>query len=168
MARFRDVKQGRIKESKNVKNIVDLSLCSASLMSRFKAFLTDTFILTMPLMYIVFYFIMGSREEFAQDKLLGWLYIFLPHFIVILSFWFFKQQTPGLKAYELSIIDINTGEKPRIVSLINRYIQTGMAIILILPMFLPYIRKDKKTLQDIMSETCITNTPNKPLPKTKN
>ena len=164
MARWRDVKKGNLKKNTNNKEIqnndINLSLCNASLMARFKAFITDTFMLTMPLMYIVFYFVMGSREDFAANKLMGWIYIFAPHFIIIFSLWFFKQQTPGLKAYELSIVDSYSGEKPTWVSLINRYIQTSLGIFLILPLLFPFFNKEKRTFQDIMSGTCIKNTPN--------
>jgi len=111
-------------------------------------------------MYIVFYFVMGSREEFALHKATGWMLIILPHLIAILAFWYFKQQTPGLKAYELTLVDSYTGEKPSFISLINRYFQTAIATIFILPLLLPYIRKDRRTLQDVMSGTCIQNTPN--------
>jgi len=114
--------------------------------------------ITMPLMYIVFYFVMGSREEFALNKILGWSYIFIPHFIIIFSLWFFKQQTPGLKAYDLSIVDTYTGKKPSAVSLINRYIQTFVSTLLVIPMILPFINKNKKTFQDLLSGTCIINT----------
>lgn len=159
MARWRDVKQGNIKQDikkqnkKTVSN--DTVFNNSSLIVRFKAFLTDTFMLTMPLMYIAFYFVMGSREEFAEHKLLGWLYIFLPHFILIFSLWYFKQQTPGLKAYDLKVVDYYTNKKPSAISLVNRYIQTFISIILVLPIFLPYFKKDKRTFQDIISGTYI-------------
>jgi uncharacterized RDD family membrane protein YckC len=156
MARKKYAKKSKIDNT--ILNTTDI--CSASLMSRFKAFITDTFMLTMPLMYIVFYFVMGSREEFAQDKIMGWIYIFLPHFILIFSLWYFKQQTPGLKAYELSLVDAHTGNKASVVSLINRYIQTFISIVLILPLFYPYLNKQKKTFQDVVSGTCIKSTPN--------
>jgi uncharacterized RDD family membrane protein YckC len=132
----------------------------ANLMDRFKAFVTDTFMILMPLMYVVFYFVMGSREEFAQDKISGWLDIMLPHFIITVSFWYFKAQTPGLKAYELKIADNETQEKPTLVSLINRYVFTTLSILTILPLFIPFFNKNKKTLQDIVSNTYIKNSPN--------
>jgi len=165
MARWRDVKQGNLKDETlnqtKQNNVISSCMCSATLMDRFKAFITDSFMLTMPLMYIVFYFVMGSREEFALNRILGWIYIFVPHFILIFSLWFFKQQTPGLKAYDLSIVDAYTCEKPSAVSLINRYIQTFISIFLILPMILPFINKNKRTFQDLMSGTCIANNPTK-------
>lgn len=161
MARFRDIKQGRGDKNNLNKTKTDISKFDIiPLLVRFKAFITDTFMITMPLMYIVFYLVMGSREEFATNKIVGWLYIFIPHFIIIITFWFYKQQTPGLKAYELSIIDTYTKDKPTLVALINRYIQTFLSILFILPLCIPFFRKDKKTLQDIVSGTYLINTTN--------
>ena len=157
MARWRDTKQGRVKDIPNNQdtNKISSSNCSALLMPRFKAFLTDTFMITMPLMYIVFYFVFGSREEFAMHKAMGWFYIFAPHFSLILTLWLLKQQTPGLKAYDLKLVSASTGEVPSVLALINRYVHTTIAVALILPLFMPFFNKQKRTLQDIMSGTCI-------------
>jgi len=147
-----------VKTVKKQSHIQDI--CNAFLINRFKAFVTDTFMIMMPLMYISFYVLLGSREDFAQHMALGWSYIMLPHFVVTILFWYFKAQTPGLRAYELAIVDSYTGDKPTIVSLINRYIFTTLSMVFILPMFVPYFNKKRKTLQDILSGTCITNRPN--------
>jgi uncharacterized RDD family membrane protein YckC len=162
MGRWRDIKKGKIdKKIKKDKTILkEPSFCDSTLINRMKAFITDTFMIMMPLMYLISYIIIGSLEEFSQNKMLGWLYILIPHFIITVSFWYFKAQTPGLKAYELSIIDSNTGEKASLMALINRYIFTTFAMVLILPLFVPYLTKNKKTIQDIVSNTCIKNTQN--------
>ena len=138
-----------------VRNSISSSNCSATLMPRFKAFLTDTFMITMPLMYIVFYFVFGSREEFAMHKAMGWFYIFAPHFSVIVTLWLLKQQTPGLKAYDLKLVNAKTGEVPSLLALINRYLHTTIAVGLIIPLLMPFFNKQKRTLQDVMSGTCI-------------
>ena len=67
--RFRDVKKGAIKKdsnkAKSLKNIPDYA--SATL--KIKAFLTDSFMLAMPIMYIVFYLLMDGGEAFATHRL---------------------------------------------------------------------------------------------------
>jgi len=158
MSRWRDVKQGKVEEQKQkvVKTIKEkLVLRNASLILRFKAFLTDTFMLTMPLMYIVTYVVLGSLEDFSSQKMLGWLYIMLPHLIIVLALWYFKRQTPGMKAYDLYIVDSNTGKKPSVASLINRYIFTTLSIVLFFTMFIPFLNKSRRTLQDFVSGTII-------------
>ena len=158
MSRWRDVKQGKVEEQKQkvVKTIKEkLVLRNASLILRFKAFLTDTFMLTMPLMYIVTYVVLGSLEDFSSQKMLGWLYIMLPHLIIVLALWYFKRQTPGMKAYDLYIVDSNTGKKPSVASLINRYIFTTLSIVFFFTMFIPFLNKSRRTLQDFVSGTII-------------
>jgi uncharacterized RDD family membrane protein YckC len=66
-----------------------------------------------------------------------------------------------MKAYDLYIIDSTNGEKPSIVSVINRYIFTIVSIIFIFTMLIPFFNKSKKTLQDYISGTIIKDFPNK-------
>lgn len=163
MARWRDVKKVQ-RTQQDKKTLKDSScFCDASLLSRFKAFVTDAFMLLMPLMYLVFYIIMGSREEFADDRMMGWIYIFVPHMLITVGLWFIKGQTPGLKAYEGTIVDKHTGNRPLLIWLVNRYLLT--AIVIIIPLFwlVPFLNKRRLTLQDLLSGTCIKYTPNEPL-----
>jgi uncharacterized RDD family membrane protein YckC len=158
MARWRNVKNNKIEQKKISHN--DVCFCDAPLMPRVKAFITDMFMLLMPIMYLVFYIVMGSREEFAQDKMHGWFYIIIPNLILVVSFWYFKMQTPGMKAYEIAIIDSKTGEKPMLIWLINRYFFTLIAIFTPILWAIPYFNKKKKTFQDYLSGTCIKLHPN--------
>jgi uncharacterized RDD family membrane protein YckC len=157
MSRWRDVKKGKIeeKEIKKSKKGNILILKNASLMLRFKAFLTDTFMLTMPLMYIVTYVVMGSLQDFSANKVLGWLYIILPHLIIVSIFWYKKRQTPGMKAYDLIIVDSLTGKKPTLISVINRYIFTTVSLAFIFTWFIPYLNKSRRSLADFISGTII-------------
>lgn len=149
MSRWRDVKQGK-RQIKKEKSLPQFHI--STILSRIKAFITDSFMILMPLMYIVFYLIMGSREEFAAHKLLGWLYIFIPHFFIILGFWFFKSQTPGYKAYNIKLVT-NTLQKPSLFQLTLRYVVFFVSFILPAGLLFCFIRKDKKNLHDILSQT---------------
>jgi len=163
MSRWRDVKKGKVEEKKiktPKNNKEKLVLKNSSLMLRFKAFLTDTFMLTMPLMYIVTYLVMGSLEDFSSQKAIGWFYIMLPHFLLVISLWFFKRQTPGMKAYDLYIVDSITGQKPTVISIVNRYMFTTISIAFIFTMFIPFFNKSRRTLQDFVSGTIIQEIPN--------
>ncbi len=158
MAKWRDVKQNRVENiEKNSKKQVLLNSSSPSskLSSRFKAFLTDTFLITTPILYIVIYLVMGSGEEFAQNRSLGWGIIFSIHFIIISIFWLKNGQTPGLKAYELKLVDSKTLSRVSVLQVTIRYLTTLFSIISIFFIFTPFINRDKKTLQDIFSNTII-------------
>lgn len=164
MARWREIKKGNgtphsESKSKKAQKEKKATECNSLLMPRFKAFITDSFMLLIPLMYIVFYFVMGGREEFAQDKLSGWLYIFIPHMIIVISFWYFKGQTPGMKAYEVAIINTQSCTKPYLFRLFNRYIFMTLSIFLVLPLFIPYLNRRRLTLWDLLSGTCLKHKP---------
>ena len=155
MAKWRDVKQNRIQETK-VETINKSSRDElASLPSRLKAFLTDTFLITTPILYIVIYLVMGSGEEFSQNRSLGWGIIFTVHALIILIFWLKNGQTPGLKAYDLKLVDSKTESKVSILQAIIRYSATLFSIISIFFIFTPFVNKEKKTFQDIVSNTKI-------------
>ena len=155
MSRWRDIKKGKTTH-KEVKP-KPLSFTIAPPINRIKAFVTDTFMLLMPILYVVFYLIMGSREEFAKNMLTGWIYIFVPHFFITIGFWYFKGQTPGYKAYSIKLVDDNL-QRPSLYRLIIRYFSFALSAILIVGLFLAIARRDKKTLHDIISRTMLIQT----------
>ncbi len=158
MARWRDVKQNRVKNSENFSSIGKASKDNlASLPSRLKAFLTDTFLITTPILYIVIYLIMGSGAEFAQNRSLGWGIIFSFHATIILIFWLKNGQTPGLKAYDIKLVDNTTKQRVSVIQVLIRYVTTLFAVISLFLLFVPFFNKDKKTFQDILSNTVIIN-----------
>lgn len=158
MAKWRDVKQNRVQEEKSngLKNKFSKDNL-ASLPSRLKAFLTDTFLITTPIFYIVIYLIMGSGEEFAQNRIMGWGIIFSVHAAIILIFWLKNGQTPGLKAYDIKLVDNMTKQRVSVIQVILRYLTTLIAVVSIFLLFIPFFNKDKKTFQDILSNTIIIN-----------
>lgn len=158
MAKWRDVKQNKIQQEIKVESNHKLSKNNlASLPSRLKAFLTDTFLITTPIFYIVIYLIMGSGEEFSQNRGLGWGIIFTFHSLVILIFWLKSGQTPGLRAYEIKLVDNVTKQRVSMIQVLVRYVTTLVAVISIFLLFIPFFNKDKKTFQDILSNTIIIN-----------
>ncbi len=157
MAKWRDVKQNRT-QKKNTDSIKNSSKDDlASIPSRLKAFLTDTFLITTPIFYIVIYLIMGSGAEFAQNRGLGWGIIFGVHATIILIFWLKNGQTPGLKAYDIKLVDNITKQRVSVIQVLVRYITTLFAVVSIFLLFIPFFNKDKKTFQDILSNTIIIN-----------
>ncbi|BDY13096.1 RDD family protein [Hydrogenimonas cancrithermarum] len=160
MGRWRKVKQGKIgKRREKRKTSDETALPCAPITLRLKAFLTDTFMITMPILYIVIYLVMGDREGFREHMGEGWLIILIVHMAATLLFWKLKAQTPGMKAYDLTLIDPQTGEKPGIVKLFLRYVMLQTAILSFFGMFLPFIMRHKEGLHDLVSGTCIVYRP---------
>ena len=160
--RFRDVKQGKstvekpVSEKKVNKSKEELSTY-ASVRLKIKAFLADAFMLVMPIMYVVFYLIMDGRDGFAQDKMMGWVYILVPLIIVQTLFMYFTGQTPGYRAYNITLIDEQTKEKPSFFIILFRNASAVLSLFTLLGWALMFFRKDNKTLHDLLSATAVVN-----------
>lgn len=155
--RIRDIKQGKIKNLESKKKLN--ALRHAPLRLRIKAFITDTFMIAMPIMYIVNYAVFGSLKEFSQHKLIGWIYILIPLLIVLTLFMLISKegQTPGMKAYSLALRGLNkdktpSSHKPGSLSVIFRQIGSILGIVLFgwITMFM---RRDRRTLHELLSNT---------------
>ena len=156
MSKWRDVKQNRAKSTKDgSKNILHSS--SVSISKRFRAFLTDLFLITTPILYIVIYLILDGGDSFSQNRTLGWSIILISTFFILAIFWLKNGQTPGLKAYDLKLVDNKTKARVSILQIIIRYFVTLFSIVLIAPLFFAFFNKERKTVQDILSNTVIIN-----------
>jgi len=154
--RFRDIKQGKVAEQHSeVKQPKYLKRDYASTGSKVKAFLTDSFMLVMPIMYIVFYLVMGGREGFAEHKALGWVYILLPLVVVQTAFMFKTGQTPGYRAYGITLIDESTGKRPSLFIIVFRNLSAILSLFTLFGWIMMFFRKDHKTLHDLLSGTAV-------------
>ena len=159
--RFRDLKKGQIKNNKPTKKKPKkegLIIPYATNKQKAKAALTDIFMLLMPIMYIVFYLVMDGREAFAEDKMLGWLYILVPFIIFQSAFMFFSNgQTPGYRAYKIRVVDTETFLKPPLFSIIFRNTAMVLSILTLFGWLMMFFRKDHKGLHDLLSNTSVIN-----------
>lgn len=154
--RFRDIKQKK-GEKQTVAPKADSAFLYpyASRGEKVKAFITDSFMLLMPIMYIVFYLVMGGREGFGEEKMLGWIYILIPLVIVQTLFLARTAQTPGYRAYDLMLIDEGTGEKPSSFITLFRNLCAILSFFSIIGWIMMFFRKDAKTLHDLLSNTAV-------------
>lgn len=155
--RFRDVKQGNTvktneNETKKSSNKLELPYYATAGM-KVKAFLTDSFMLVMPIMYVVFYLVMDGREGFAAHKAMGWLYILIPLIIAQTIFMFKTGQTPGYRAYNITLIDESSKEKPSLFSILFRNMAAVLSLLTFFGWLMMFFRKDSKTLHDLLSNT---------------
>ena len=159
--RFRDIKKGKnIGKKEKEKSTTDTNNY-ASVRIKIKAFLTDAFMLVMPIMYVVFYLIMDGREGFAEHKLLGWFYILLPLVVVQTIFMTISGQTPGYRAYNIALIDEKTKMKPTLFVILFRNLSAILSLFTIIGWVLMFFRKDNKTLHDLLSATAVVTTDDK-------
>lgn len=154
--RFRDIKQKK-GEKPTVQPERDSSFAYpyASRGEKIKAFITDSFMLLMPIMYIVFYLVMGGREAFGEHRILGWISILLPLVFVQTLFLAKTAQTPGYRAYDLMLIDESTGEKPSLFIILFRNLCAILSFFTVIGWAMMFFRKDAKTLHDLLSNTAV-------------
>ncbi len=125
----------------------------ASRWLRFKALLIDVFLIYVPILY-AFYFVLGSKEAFLNNTLVTTFCTFAFGFIQAL---FLRKtaQSPGLRAYDLYLIDKNTGGKLSFLKIILRYIIFIASFGLLFGFFVSFLRKDGLNLHDILTQSCI-------------
>jgi uncharacterized RDD family membrane protein YckC len=161
MSRWRDTKKSKYQSKE-----IDLTIVNdeennyARVLDKTKAYVTDSFMIVMPLMYLSIYAIMGGRESFEQNMMLGWLFILVPYLVIVVLFTIIKGQTPGYKAYEIKVVDNRTHNNLDIFTAILRFVLYILTLITILGIFVPLFRKDGKTLQDILASTAVIKYPN--------
>ena len=156
--RFRDIKKGIIPHQKIEDRETILDNNYAPIGTKIKAFITDIFMLLMPLMYIVTYLVLGSLQEFSEHKVDGWLYILIPNFIIVFLFFWKSGQTPGCRAYAIKLVDAETLEKAHPLAIALRYYFELLSIVSIIGIIIPFFRKDNRALHDILSGTVLIKT----------
>ncbi|MEA3491393.1 MAG: RDD family protein [Campylobacterota bacterium] len=160
--RFRDVKQKKPlpyttgEEQSKIERKDKLPY--ASIGNKTKAFITDSFMLLMPIMYIVAYFVMDGLQEFSQNKVEGWITILIPNFIVVSLFFWKSGQTPGCRAYNIRLVDSKTGREAHPLAIALRYYFEIISIVTIVGLMMAYFRRDRKCLHDLLSGTVLIDT----------
>lgn len=116
---------------------------------RVKAFVIDIFLIAMPMLYITTYLILGGKENFLANQQSIFI-IWLLYGIITSLFQARTAQTPGYKASQIYLIDLESGKKASFLKCFARY-----AIFVIFPFGLIFclFRKDRLNLHDIITKT---------------
>jgi len=155
--RWRDVKQHKITKQQEALP-ESQTLPYASIPDKIKAFITDSFLLAMPLFYIVIYLVLdglGGADGVEGNRLLTWGYVLLPLSIIVTIFYVKTGQTPGMKAYKVKVIDNKTHEKPSVLLAFLRFFFFNIAIFSILGLLISFFREDKRGIHDLFSGTSV-------------
>jgi len=155
--RFRDTKKNRITPKKDKPNKVKKSVIPfAKKAVKGKAFLTDNFMLFMPIFYFVIYVVFDGLQDAGEHKLLAWIYTLIP-FVSLLTIFMYKDEgkTPGLRSQNLKVIDVDTLNKPSLFSLIFRNLALILSILTVIGWIMMFFRKDHRGLHDLLSNTCV-------------
>ena len=148
--RFRNIK----KQNKQIKTTPKPKYVYAKYSDRIKAFITDMFMIYAPILYITAYVFMDGKNDFQSSEIAPLLGVSL--YGLIYAFFVSKfGQTPGKKAYELKIVNDKNGEYIGFFKSIFRFIAFLFTATTLLGLFLPFYRKDKKALHDLLSGTIV-------------
>ena len=164
--RFRDMKkQQRRPLPKNA-----MKIPYAGFVLRAKAFVTDIFMIGLPVALVIMIFFgysetksAGALDVIVQDKaalehrpnptasIVQILLIMGVHVVL----WRRGGQTPGKKFASIKVVDAKTLENASYVQLIVRFLGYFLTFITLNGLFILFLRKDKKALHDLLSATTV-------------
>jgi len=158
--RFREVKQQKIKGSNATEKP---TIPFASLGVKAKAFLTDVFMLLMPMLYISIYLLHDGLKDVAVHRLEAWGYAIVP-FLILLTLFMLKDEgrTPGARSQGLKVIEFHSLANPSLFSILFRNFTLLFSLFIPIFWFVPFFRKDKRMVHDLLSATCLIVDPNPP------
>ncbi len=146
--RFRNIKQNYTK-NRNKPNKPDKKARYARTPDRIKAFITDLFMIYMPILYIITYLVMDGKDDFLSSDIAP-LVAVVTYGVIYAMFLNRLGQTPGKKAYDIKVVDARTGENLSILRSFYRYILFLITAFSLVGLILPFYRKDKKALHDLI------------------
>jgi uncharacterized RDD family membrane protein YckC len=134
---------------------VENNLKRATILIRVKAFIVDMFMIMMPILYIMTYFILPGAKEFQENDLAKFISALI-YGVILIVFWMKSGQTPGYRAYNIKVVDIDNGNISLSKAIIKYivFIFSGATIILL---FVPLAQKNNITLFDKLSKTKVIN-----------
>ena len=150
--RFRDLKKQSNKNNKTNKS--DEPIQSAYYIYRIKALIVDLFMIYMPIMYIMTYGFLDGKDDLAASTLAPLIATGL-YGLIYAIFLSKTGQTPGKKAYDIQVVDAKTHQNIVIFRAFFRFITFLFTVTTVLGLFLPFVRRDKRTLHDVLSGTKI-------------
>ncbi len=148
--KFRKLKQNRSKTS----NIEKPKYIHAKYNYRVKAFITDLFMIYAPILYLVAYVAMNGKDDFQTSELAPLAAVTLYGLVYATLISKFGQ-TIGKKAYDIKVVDHKTGEYINFFRAVLRFFAFLFTATTLIGLILPFYRKDKKALHDLICGTFV-------------
>lgn len=148
--RFRNIK----KSTKAAETKSNPKYIYAPYAKRVKAFITDMFMIYAPVLYIIAYVVMNGKDDFQSSQLAPFIGVTLYGLIYAILLSKFGQ-TPGKKAYEIKVVDDKSGEYIGFFRALFRFFAFLFTATTLLGLFLPFYRRDKKALHDLICGTLV-------------
>lgn len=126
----------------------------AGIADRIKAFITDMFMIYIPILYIITYGVMGGKDEFQASQFGPMVGVILYGLIDAL-FIYKTGQTPGKKAYDIQVVDLATRQKLSFLKALWRFIVFILCSATVFALLVPFFRKDRRALHDLLTHTIL-------------
>ena len=154
--RFRKLKkQSKTKQEKT--KLSQETVHYATISDRIKAFITDMFMIYVPILYIITYAVMDGKDEFQSSDIAPFIGVLLYGIIYVLFLWQ-SGQTPGKRAYTMKVVDAKTHEKITLSQAILRFMGFLFSATILIGLIFPFYRKDKRSLHDLIANTVVLAT----------
>ncbi|MCF6309359.1 MAG: RDD family protein [Sulfurimonas sp.] len=145
----------KLKKYKKTSSIIEKrKYVYAKYIYRVKAFIIDLFMIYAPILYIITYLVMNGKDEFQSSQLAPFMAVTLYGLIYAILLSKFGQ-TPGKKAYEVKVVDAKSGKHIGFFRALLRFIAFLVTATTLLGLILPFYRKDKKALHDLICGTIV-------------
>ena len=149
--RFRTLKK-QAKKQKQLKEELKTKVDYASYPDKVKALIIDLFMIYAPILYLITYVFVGGKDEFQSSQIahVSGVLLYGLIYAVLLSK---SGQTPGKKAYEIKVVDAKSYENISFFRAFGRFLSFLFSATILLGILLPFYRKDKRALHDLISST---------------
>lgn len=147
--RWRELKQGKKSTNNSKKEYKTTNL--ATYPQRIKALIVDLFMIYMPILYVLTYFVLDGKDDFQNSPiapLIGWSLYGLIYALLLAK----SGQTPGKRAYDIKVVN-DDDTKLSFFKAIARYLLFLFSASIVIGVLTPLMRKDKKTLYDLILKT---------------
>lgn len=123
---------------------------------RVKAFIVDMFMIYVPILYIIAYVVMNGKDDFQSSQLAPLIGVVI-YGVIYAALLSKLGQTPGKKAYEIKVVDNKSGANISFFRAILRFVAFLFTATTLFGLFLPFYRKDKKALHDLICKTIVVS-----------
>ena len=149
--RFRKLKK-QSRENKSNTQVDNVKY--ARNVDKIKAFITDMFMIYIPILYLLTYVVLNGKDEFQSSTVAPLAGVLL--FGLISSFLLSKfGQTPGNKAYTMKVVDVKTHKLISFPRAFLRYVSFIFSATFVLGLFVGFYRKDNASLHDLIAKTTV-------------
>jgi RDD protein len=124
----------------------------ASIGVRIKAFITDLFLIGMPVFYLTTYVFLDGKSDFLHNQIA----IFGANFsigLILCIFFAKKAQSPGYRSQKIYLVNLKNGKKMSFFHIVLRYFCFLIAGFSIIGLLLCFFRKDGLNFHDIVTNS---------------